>query len=749
MGLRKGQKELIEKYNGGYCAIPAIPGGGKTFSLTKWASKVIIEGSVENSKILIVTYMNSAVNNFKQRISKELIDGGYKGKKAYFVSTIHGLCLQIIKEKPDIIFASEEFQVIDEVDKNRTISAAIDEWKRENEDVFKYFIETEGKSVKSLGDSYKKWQYTLSGVVKSAISDFKTHGISVDEAIKVTEDLSSESLIKLCSQVYNIFDRKIKIMGMFDFDDMLFNAKKILLTDENILKKYQEKYAFVCEDEAQDSNYIQNEILKLIAKDNFLRVGDSNQAICGSFSNSDVSIFKEFSNDKKTTVYSITQSSRNTREIINLANYFLKYVIEEHPQQECKSALIEQIIEAVDPSDKFPNPVTKDYGIRCNIYESQDKEHEEVLKRILYMKEKFPDKTIAVLFPTAKLIDIFTENMDKKNIEYERLDNTSPERNKILRLLGTFLDFISTPFKEDKFIEMMYECFVENQNIHEFINVDEIQQKELKRLKGVFKNWATDKKIENIIYPLNGTIPYGEIPNEFRENNLWDLIAEYIELVRQVLEFPQNIPQKLILFISEKLRFTREQRAVAYKIASDVEFLMTQKKNWRIKDLAVELLSPKNVFNHFTGVVWELKGYQPSSEKVTVCTYHKSKGLEWDIVFLCGMTNAEFPVTMNDKFKGEYYYLKKDYKNPQVLVKNEFKKYFQHIKIDDAVLESKVETISERTRLLYVGITRAREFLFLSSPYLNKGSRNETKPSEYIEKLKEFITKEQEKWKET
>ena len=60
MGLRKGQKELVEQYRGGYCAIPAIPGGGKTYSLTQWAVEMISKGLHRPGKILIATYMNRA-----------------------------------------------------------------------------------------------------------------------------------------------------------------------------------------------------------------------------------------------------------------------------------------------------------------------------------------------------------------------------------------------------------------------------------------------------------------------------------------------------------------------------------------------------------------------------------------------------------------------------------------------------------------------------------------------------------------
>src|SRR5690348_6167816 len=112
MGLRKGQRELVEQYRAGYCAVPAIPGGGKTHCLSLWAVEMISQGLHKPGKIMIVTYMNTAVNNFKQRISAELQKRGITTNKDYYVSTIHSLCLQIIKEKPDLINANDEFEII-------------------------------------------------------------------------------------------------------------------------------------------------------------------------------------------------------------------------------------------------------------------------------------------------------------------------------------------------------------------------------------------------------------------------------------------------------------------------------------------------------------------------------------------------------------------------------------------------------------------------------------------------------------
>ena len=181
----------------------------------------------------------------------------------------------------------------------------------------------------------------------SAIGDFKVRGITSGMQ-KLCKNIHKDSILNWACQIYEIYDRQLKIRGYLDFDDMLYNARKMLLEDEHLLEKYQRTYSFVCEDEAQDSNYIQSEILKMIANGNLLRVGDSNQAICGSFSNSDFTLFKSFCEDPSTTVYRITQSSRNTKEIIDLANYFVRYVRESHPVLECRESLLPQYIEPVD-----------------------------------------------------------------------------------------------------------------------------------------------------------------------------------------------------------------------------------------------------------------------------------------------------------------------------------------------------------------------------------------------------------------
>ena len=738
MILRKGQKELIERYRGGYCAIPAIPGGGKTFSLAMWAAEMITQGYHKPGKILIVTYMNSAVSNFKKRISEELQTRGIGTNKDYFVSTIHGLCLQIIKEKPDLAFSSDEFEVIDGVLKNRIIYAAVGEWKRRNEKAFRLYLDIDGFSNNRIGGVYKNWQDSLCRIMLSAISDFKIKGITPRKAKKMCRGLGAYSIAFWASQIYDIYDKKLKMGGFLDFDDMLYKAKKMLLEDEHLLDKYRRRYSFVCEDEAQDSNLIQTEVLNLIANGNLLRVGDSNQAICGSFSNSDFTLFKSFCEQPSTTVYSITQSSRNTKNIINLANYFVEYVINKHPTKECRGSLLPQYIETVDEHDTCPNPRIDEYGIGATVYESWEDEVKNVITRAFDMVKKHPQKTIAILIPSAWRMAFAVDYLEARGIPYEQLDNTSDEKNRTLRKMGRVVDFIATPEKRGKLWDMMSECFLTDV-YDKPTNGDEEDGKERKDQRELLKSFLEKYPVEKLLYPMGGEIETGDIPQKLLGSKIWGDFLEHLGKVKELLEFPDIVVEKLILYISEKLKFCREERAIAQKVAGDIRFLANGASKWRLSDLALELLRPKNMFNYFAGVVWDLKGYEPKPGVITLATYHKSKGLEWDIVFLTCINNSDFPVMLSDKFIGEYWFLKESHKNPQAIFKKEMGKILKNETVGDLVKEARLEIISERARLLYVGITRAKEYLYLSSFEQNKGKRNETLPSRYILELKKYI----------
>lgn len=699
--LRKGQKELVETYRDGYCGVPAIPGGGKTFALTQWAVEILTEGICKPGKVLIVTYMNSAVNNFKQRISAALEKRGISSRD-YYVSTIHSLCLQIIKEKPDFVGINSEVEIIEQSKKNAIIRDTVTAWKR-NEDnlrLYAYYLDESYLEKNGYDKVIKKWDSTFYGLMSNAISDFKTNGISPKEAIDKTKDLPITSLLKIAANIYSEYEKKLRRKGLIDFEDMLGKAKFILENDKTVLEKFRRKYTYVCEDEAQDSNKVQTEILTLIAgeKGNFLRVGDSNQAIMTTFANSDMKLFKEFCSGKKSKVFHITQSSRNTKQIIDTANSFVDFVINTHPTHECRDSLLPQYIETVGSDDDFPNPVVDGEGVFFARYKKKEEEFEGIVDKCEKIISEFPDKTTAVLLPDSYKIKSLINLLEARKIKYEYLDNSSDERNITLIKLGRIIDFIASPDSNEKLIDV----------VTLFLDEEEKGREEL-------LSFLKTINIEEVFYPITGGEDIKNVDKSLRETKAWNIFIDVKDKLKDFLEFPFTVYEKLVLYIAEKLEFSREEMAISEKVASGIKFLMEGNLRYKLSDLAFELLQPKNSFNYFANLVYELKGYEAKPGVVSIATYHKSKGLEWDNVFLGSITNEDFPAKLNDKFKDEYIFLKLACRNPSVMIKRDFASITNKDASKDFSKELKCEFIAERARLLYVGITRAKERLFLST----------------------------------
>lgn len=699
--LRKGQKELVETYRSGYCGVPAIPGGGKTFALTQWAVEVLTEGINLPGKILIVTYMTSAANSFKQRIGSELEKRGITSRD-YYVSTIHSLCLQIIKEKPDFVGINSEVEVIETFQKDTLIKDVVMTWKRneENRKLYIYYLD----EVKLAKDGYeklaKKWDSGFCKLMSNAISNFKINEISPKEAIEKTKVLRDTSLLKVAAKIYYEYEKKLKRRGMIDFEDMLSKAKYILENDNAILKKYRKKYTFVCEDEAQDSNKLQTDILTLIAgeKGNFLRVGDSNQAITATFANSDMKLFKEFCEGEDVKVFHITQSSRNTKQIIDTANRFVRYVRDNHPTEVCRDSLLPQYIETVSKDDAFPNPEVEGEGVFYALYPKKPDEIEGIANKCEELLKEFPNKTIAVLMPSGYKVGEVVKGLEARKIPYDCLDSSASERNSTLVKLGSIIDFIAKPEDNDKLIQVarvLIDEEVEGRN------------EVLEYLKYI--------DVEEFFYPITGDFGHNNINKKIKKSQAGILLFAIKEMLKDFLDFPFTVPEKLVLYIAEKMNFSREEMAIAQKVASSIKFLMDENVRYKLSDLSFELLQQKNSFNYFANLVHELKGYQAKEGVVTIATYHKSKGLEWDNVLLGGLNSEDFPTSVKDNFKDDLSYLKFECKNPAAMMKKDFATILGEDNTRDFEAETKQEIIGERARLLYVGITRAKERLFISA----------------------------------
>ncbi len=107
-------QENILRYTGGRLGIAAVPGAGKTHILSALAAQIIHEGRLgDDQEVLIVTLVNSAVDNFEARI-KRFFDNPLQALYKYRVRTLHGLAHDIVREKPGSVGLETRFSIIDE-----------------------------------------------------------------------------------------------------------------------------------------------------------------------------------------------------------------------------------------------------------------------------------------------------------------------------------------------------------------------------------------------------------------------------------------------------------------------------------------------------------------------------------------------------------------------------------------------------------------------------------------------------------
>lgn len=727
INYREDQIPII-KYNNGTMAVPAVPGAGKTFIVTNLVAKLLSEKKHKGGKILILTYMNSAVNNFKGRIKKILQENNIKEENSYEVMTIHSLAVKIIKEKPEVIMLSEEFSIADDLQKSIILNECIKVFRfNGGERIFQWFLKEQKDEVwrERMLDAWETGFYELIG---NSISQLKYKDIS---PIDLDRFISNEykGILKIILPIYTEYDRKLKQQGLLDYDDILILAHKALILDEGLRTKFQNKYKYVFEDECQDSNEIQGKIIKLLCKENnnLVRVGDINQSITGTFSSSDPKYFKDFIQEAQ-YCYRMDMSNRSSKDILDLANRLVDYVTNEFKQIECRQALENMKIKTV-PSGKGyrENPKTDIYSINTKRYMTWNDEIEKTVAYTKGIKKKYPDKSIGILVPRNDQITQIAKILNDNNIEFEELGPNSLNKRKVLNKIAYIIDFILNCDSIQRLIDVLDKVFIHSEN---------------EQGKNDFFEIVRRYSTEEVIYDIEEKDLIIDV-----QSDIYIGFKNGIRTIRKILEYPITKPDLLILYIGQNIDLEKEEKAIVDYVAFYIKYLSLENSNITLLDVYEILSNTKNkVFNYIIDVVYEMNGYEPKPGSVTICNYHKSKGLEWDCVFLLGLVEYNFPDNINQKFQGEKWYLKEKYKNPIAIVKSEIDFIINGQTKTNYMYESKIELINEKIRLLYVGITRAKEMLILSSSMYNDSKdignkKKEQKESIYMKELERHIVR--------
>lgn len=741
--FRKDQKEIM-KYKSGSMGIQAVPGAGKTFIITNLVAKLLkkMKDDDQDGKILVLTYMNSAANNFKSRIRAILEDEGLD-KGGFEVMTIHSLAMKIIRENTDIAMLSEESQIIDDYKKGILIQMAIDEYESipANETRIRSFLKKDLRDDQAQVD---KWYREFTNIVLNAIKLMKYADISVDR-LEAYLDLGQATIMKIIGPIYKNYQTILDQEGYFDYDDILIRAYRILVENESVAEKYQTRYAYVFEDECQDSNEIQGKIIDIISykkasrkksKRNLVRVGDVNQSITGTFTGSDPRYFKDFCLQAD-HFYEMNMAARSSRDILDLANHLV---------DQAKGHLEGIHIEPVESGQAYKsNPKTDKYMVAARSLKNQEEERDLVAKTIGYYQKAFPNYSIGVLSFSNYDTDDLGDYLDARDIKYDKLGADSKVRKKVIGDLKLALDFLLEPIR-DNFVDLVMEAFVAR------FDLDLSQE----GLESIAKSLAKEDH-EALIYDglyMEEWISRARVRLDDSIRMVFSTsMSESMLAIRSICDYNQADKLGLISHILNRLNLTNNEVLLSKYIV----FYLGNLLSYEGADLARLALSLdkrySRVFDGAIESIYDMGETDPLGGSVTLATIHKSKGMEWDAVIITGINKSDFPSSLDDYFRVNRKYLRPDFKYPEAFVNMDIDKILgvnrgkTRASYED---DLKLALIGERVRLLYVGITRAKFSLLLlnsKNKFIESLNRNMfRKDSSYLEILRGYIEERKKLW---
>ena len=714
---RPKQAQVL-KYSGGKMGVSAVPGSGKTFTLSYLAAQLIASNRLNtDQEVLIVTLVNSAVDNFSTRISSFIQEYGLLPDTGYRVRTLHGLAHDIVRERPELAGLSDSFQILDEREAENILKSSVRSWLNINQEFVNHYTIADLKN----GNTYqleKNWEELAASIAGSFIRVCKDYQCSPE---KIKELLKAQSMLPLPlldmgSQIYIEYERALRYRTAIDFDDLIRLALQTLESDPEFLQRLRYRWPFILEDEAQDSNHLQEQILRLLAgpNGNWVRVGDPNQAIFETFTTAHPRFLRNFLREPDVTSNTLPNSGRSTRSIINLANHLISWSrSKENPVETMRDTLSYPLIEPTPPGDPQPNPPDKPEGIL--FYNKKISPEEETRLIVQSLKKWLPenqDKTVAVLVPRNERGVKLVEELKKYRIEYVELLRSSLSTRRTADLLSRILYHLAEPASA-RYISEVYSLLREEYKDNpEKQSVYKTAISLLKRMKNP-EDYFWPLPDRSWLFELKENGTDAEILSEL--SNLRTLVTKWQEAT--ILPIDQ-----LILTVSQDLFDEPAQLALTYKLALLLEQVAENHPDWKLKQFAEELDFIAKNQRKFLGFASEDSGFDPEAHKgkVVISTVHKAKGLEWDRVYLSSVNNFDFPFLQpDDQYMGEKWFIR-DKLNLQEETLSKLKALIHEdiegLFFEDgaATHESRLEYASERLRLFFVGITRAKEDLIVT-----------------------------------
>ena len=453
---RPKQAEALA-YRRGYMGVAAVPGSGKTATLSYLAAQLLAETDLaEGQEILIVTLVNSAAANFAGAVNAYVKGDGLLPGYGYRVRTLHGLANDIVRGKPTAAGLDDQFTIVDERESNAILAEAVDAWARRYPEAPDAYLAPE--FVDKSHYRTQKWAEQLSETARNFIKQAKDDLLTPLDVGKLLEAYPGELLLaEICAEIYSDYDRALAYRGAVDFQDLIRLALTVLRQEPAYLASLRQKWVFILEDEAQDSSRLQEDILGALAGEggNWVRVGDPNQAIFESFTTADPKFLREFIAAAGVDGRELPNSGRSTRSIQRLANQLIAWS-REHPHEAIRQRmpLSKPYILPTPAGDPQPNPPDDPAAVVlfAEAY-SATKEALMVTESCKRWLARNPGSTAAILVARNTRGSEIVKFLRRAGVPYVENLNSSSSTRAVVGALARILGYLADPKSAGKLAE--------------------------------------------------------------------------------------------------------------------------------------------------------------------------------------------------------------------------------------------------------------------------------------------------------
>lgn len=677
----------------------AGPGTGKTQTLALRIANIIRKTDTPASSILALTYTESGARAMKSRLTQMI------GSEAYYVgiSTFHSFCQGVIKDNPDIFTLNPSSEPLSDLERLKLIRGLIDK-----------------ASLSILRPTGAPYHYA--SAILGAISDLKREGVDPaefeemltvedlflksDEAseVKKTEMAKRQRNLAKNQELNHLFRQYQAILkkeGSFDFEDMITSVVDAFKENEELLFSCQEKYLYILVDEYQDTNSAQNELLLLLAKywgtqANVFVTGDPDQSIMrfqGASIENQLSFVKTYPN---ANVITLKQNYRSTQNILDVADSLITH----------NNLRINDVVPGID------SHLTSQIGAggKIGIAELSGNTAEvifiaEDIKRKIESGVEPSD--IAVIYHKNFEATVIADTLSKYGIDYTVQGGANilsdPTVRNFLKILKVIYEMRESREDEDLFTILHYTIF----------GIDPLDVLKIARTAGDARLTLFDVLGNPELLNQIELTSRQKIEETFTKLKNWSAIdanKTFVEFFEDVL----NKSGYLNWILDEGTIYSEQVRGAGHRLAK-INTLFDEVKRMNRSDHNLDLkgfIENLNIMeaNH---IRIEESSYGVSRNAITLTTAHKSKGLEWEHVYIYKAIDGLWG---NNK-KAELISL------PESLLKN--------------VKPSDKEKNEDERRLFYVAMTRAKSNLTITraKTYSNYGRSQEASPTMFLEEL--------------